>query len=174
VPLLTIAHDKSPTPGSLLKAAVRSPLPDPCKTQVIVRPATRIWSVGSLSLAPEQRDEPVARGAACRVRAGMTRLADFIDLARCDLREPDLGAFGTPDRAVAIPDRDRHASEFCARGGDFRKGKQLGHWAKEPHVEALIAMTVALATDARSLLWGAKPISAVEPDGYGPVPHWQS
>jgi hypothetical protein len=57
----------------------------------------------------------------------MPWLAALIDLARRNSCEPDFRAFGTPDRAVAIPHGDRRAGEGHACGDDLRKDQEAAH-----------------------------------------------
>lgn len=64
---------------------------------------------------PRQR---VARGLRGRLRAWLTAPAAAVHLARGDPGKPHMRPFGAPDRPIAIPHRNRGASEHFAIGDD--------------------------------------------------------
>ena len=78
-------------------------------------------SVLPLRLA-EQANEMIARRDRVGIRTGMPWTAAAINFARGDAREADMGAFGAPDRPIAIPDRDGGAGEGLAGRND--RGEQ--------------------------------------------------
>lgn len=75
----------------------------------------------------KQAGEMITRGDRVGLRARMARTATPVHLARRDARETDVRAFGAPDRPVAIPDRDRRASEDLAGRDDRGEKEQAEH-----------------------------------------------
>ena len=72
----------------------------------------------SARCAAHQCDKPITRRDAGRRGARLSRPARTVDLAGRDTGKPDLGPLGAPDRAVAVPDRDRRARERRPRRYD--------------------------------------------------------
>jgi hypothetical protein len=56
----------------------------------------------------------------------MIDLARFIDFASGNAGKPYLGAFFTPDRTIAIPNRDRRADEYYSRRDNVKHREILG------------------------------------------------
>ena len=84
------------------------------------------------SRSAEQVHKPVAGVERIGARAWLARPAAPVNLPGRDTRDPYLGAFGAPDRAVSVVNRDRGAGE--ARAG--RDDPCRGCWRGQKHVPA--------------------------------------
>lgn len=71
----------------------------------------------------KQADEMIARRDRIGVRTGMPRTTAAVHFACSDTREANVRAFRTPDRPIAIPDRDGCAGEGLA--GRNNRGEQV-------------------------------------------------
>ncbi len=116
-----------PPEGSVQKAAVRVPPAEPSERQLSLGPRTTIWPVSLDSRAPPSSATSWSRASSAEASgAGLVGPAAFVHLARRNSGQADMRAFSAPDRAVAVPDMRRCASEILA-GGDYGRGKKQEH-----------------------------------------------
>lgn len=91
----------------------------------------------------------------CRlVRAGLIGTTSLIDLASGDTCQPDLRPFRAPDRAIAIPDPHRGASELGSIRDD-RRCKKHHRQNREPPLsygglECCVGSVIGMADNAKA------------------------
>ena len=102
-----VAHGSRPTPRSSPGAAGRA-----------FRNASHGWCLNydvssrqPAARSAEYSYEPITRIRAFNGRAGLRRLAGFVDLPRGDARNSNPRPFSAPDRAVAVPNGSWSAAE---------------------------------------------------------------
>lgn len=71
------------------------------------------------SRTPEYAYEPITSIDAADRRAGLGKLAAFVDLSGGDAGQTNSWTFGKPDWAVTVPNGGRSAFEGCSSGDDL-------------------------------------------------------